>query len=323
MIFEIGPKTIAAASQSIEGNFNLIFQLSCVSGAGLDSRIRNRFSKRCGDAERVAEAAVNSFDFNVELSEAPLAVQAKRVNRLGDGKKMRCVPAMITGNGYFARQRGTGSHSPAKCLGVLRAINSSRLQANLGFHFLLASTGGSRLRHIFQVKVERAAAQDVGLVAHFRLPANGERSCQPGARFAPCGLHRDHRSVAIDQRAPGQIPVVIVVVDIEPAKRRQHDTGADGLIRAELVLHPKLLNTDFSTTVPFNFLRKLHASGFARRSLIHFNFQQAFKFGLAVHANPVAQLGIRRQNEAPEREPLCRTTRDKLPIGNIIGFEAE
>ena len=123
---------------------------------------------------RVAQGAVDPFAFDLELSEPPLAVQAKRIDRLGDGKEMRSVLAVIAGNGDLSRQRRTDSKPPAERFCVLRAIHSSGFQENLGLQFLLTSPGHSRLGNIFQIEVERAAAQHVGLVADFGLSANIE-----------------------------------------------------------------------------------------------------------------------------------------------------
>ena len=84
------------------------------------------------------------------------------------------------------------------------------------------------------------------------------------------------------------------MIHVEPAKRWQNNTGADSLITSEVELQPKLLDAHFSAAVSFNFLCKLHASGFACGLFLNSNFQQAFKLGFAVHTKSVAQLGIRR-----------------------------
>ena len=89
---------------------------------------------------------------------------------------------------------------------------------------------------MFQIEIHRGAAHHIRLIVQFRLGAEVERTHQTGAGFTPRGFHRNDGSVTVHERAPRHVVVIVVVVDIEPAERRQDDSGADCLVSAEVVL---------------------------------------------------------------------------------------
>ena len=81
--------------------------------------------------------------------------------------------------------------------------------------------------------------------------------------------------------------------------------GANTLAAAEVVLEPELLDAYLSLVVAFRLLNKSHTARFAAGRFFDFNFHQTLELGFAIHLQPVAELGVRCDNETSKREPFA------------------
>src|SRR6185369_3446726 len=97
---------------------------------------------------------------------------------------------------------------------------------------------------MLDVEVERCAVQGHDLIVDFAGLPNIPTSDEAGSEISPGGLHGEHGAVAIGKGAARNIPVVVIVQQIESPDGHEHDAAAEAMVLGEIVLSPGLLQLD-------------------------------------------------------------------------------